>query len=455
MKWVLAAAIAIAVLVTTLGPSAMGYDPWAWQVWARELLRFDLATAGGPSWKPLPVLVVAPFAQSGDLGPAAWQVIAQASAVVALVLAYRVAARVAGVAAGLVAALGLAVSADFFVTALRAYSEPMLIALTLGAIDLHLSQRRSWALVCLALAGLLRPEVWVFLLIYGAFLLVTAGSPRERWLVVVLVVTPPVLWMGLDWLGSGDVLQSSDIARTSPLGSAAKADQPALTVFGRLADTVILPILVLAVIAVVTAARRRMLELLALASIVLVWTSIVAVMAEMGFTGRRRYLVVAAALLAVLAGTGFGLTLRAAARAGWSKAVVVAAAFVLAGFAFAPARTDWRLLSLGREQERQLDELRTVVARAGGPGTVRDAPGVAINPFVQTALAWEIAAPLNEVQAAWTKRSVRLRPGALLFRAPAKLAGPRPSVGGARVRRVARAGRWTVLEVKKPLPAAK
>jgi len=81
----------------------------------------------------------------------------------------------------------------------------------------------------------------VFLGLYGIFALVTSTRGRERCAALALVVAPPVLWMGLDWLGSGDVLRSGEIARTSPLGSAAKAEQPALAVFGRLADTVIAP----------------------------------------------------------------------------------------------------------------------------------------------------------------------------------------------------------------------
>ncbi|MPZ64103.1 MAG: hypothetical protein GEU83_00770 [Pseudonocardiaceae bacterium] len=45
-------------------PAMLGYDPWAWQVWGREITRGELSTDGGPSWKPLPVLgttLLAPF----------------------------------------------------------------------------------------------------------------------------------------------------------------------------------------------------------------------------------------------------------------------------------------------------------------------------------------------------------------------------------------------------------
>ena len=55
------ALVVVAVLVLAglsfLAPSAPTYDPWAWIVWGREVLHLDLSTVGGPSWKPLPVLL--------------------------------------------------------------------------------------------------------------------------------------------------------------------------------------------------------------------------------------------------------------------------------------------------------------------------------------------------------------------------------------------------------------
>ncbi|MGB2712513.1 MAG: hypothetical protein WBC33_13500, partial [Conexibacter sp.] len=57
----IAACLALAAL-TLLAPSSPSYDPFAWLVWGRELDGGEpFGLAGGPSWKPLPVLLAAPF----------------------------------------------------------------------------------------------------------------------------------------------------------------------------------------------------------------------------------------------------------------------------------------------------------------------------------------------------------------------------------------------------------
>jgi hypothetical protein len=437
-------------------PSALGYDPWAWLVWGRELFSLDLDTTGGPSWKPLPPLLIAPFSLYDPAAPSAWLVIARAAAFAAPLLAFRITFKLtASRFAGLAAAAGVFVCADFFVTALRGYSEPLLIALVLAGFDQHLHGRPRAALWALTLAGLLRPEVWPFALAYGLHLAWASGAGRVTARGLRLAAVPllaPALWILLDLAGSGNALESSHVAQTSPLGSAAKADHPALTVIGRAGDAVILPVLILALVGLVVAIRRRRSVVLAISAMALAWIGIVAVMAEAGFTGRRRYLAVAAALMCVVAATGLDASLRAAERR-QARAIGVVAAIVVfvvfAVFAFSPLRTDYRLIGLAGRQQAQLDELRDAVQRAGGPARIRAFGEVVVNPFVQTALAWEIGGRLAGVTATWS--SSRLRPGwtapATLFRAPEKLAGHRPAIPpDVRTRRVTRAGRWRVIE---------
>ena len=76
-------------------PAALAYDPTAWLVWGRELVRFELDTTGGPSWKPLPVLVTTVLAPLGDLADEAWLVVVRAVALFGLVVAFRLATRFA------------------------------------------------------------------------------------------------------------------------------------------------------------------------------------------------------------------------------------------------------------------------------------------------------------------------------------------------------------------------
>ena len=203
------AALGVALLAGAASlalPSTLGYDAWAWTVWGRELAHLDLATTAGPSFKPLPVLALAPLSVLGAATPVVWMGLMRAAAVLSLMLAYRLGARLAGPLAGAVAALSLALSADLYRTALLGSAEPVLIALTLGAADRHLAGRRDWALVLIAVAGLIRPEAWVLLGAYGVF--VWLREPRLRPLVAAAVVLPPALWLGLDWIGSGDPLHA-------------------------------------------------------------------------------------------------------------------------------------------------------------------------------------------------------------------------------------------------------
>jgi hypothetical protein len=439
-------AVLLAGFASLALPATLGYDAWAWTVWGRGLAHLDLSTTAGPSFKPLPVLALAPLSVLGSATPAVWMGLMRAGAFLSLLLAYRLGARLAGPLAGAVAALSLALSADLYRTALLGSAEPVLIALTLGAVDRHLAGRRDWSLVLIALAGLIRPEAWVLLGGYGVYLWLR--EPRLRLLVAAAVVLPPVLWLGLDWIGSGNPLHGSSTATSATEGSAANAKVPAFEVVRRAADAVILPTLILAAAAVAFAAHRRDRPVLSLAGLALGWIAVVAIMAEVGFTGTRRYLAAPAAALCVLAGVGL-VWLLDAVREPRARIALGAAVAVLALVpALLRAREDARMLSVARSQADQRDELLRAVDRAGGHAAVLRAGHPAINPWLQTALAWELHVPLSGVQATWSssRRHPHWAPPALVFRAPARLAGPRPALPrGVRTRVVTRSGRWRVL----------
>src|SRR3954471_14675198 len=131
--------VALAVLVLTgltfLVPSAPTYDPWAWIVWGREILHFDLSTIDGPSWKPLPVLLTTPFALFGPLAPDLWLFAARAGAIAGVVMVFRVARRLGGVPAGGAAAAAYAIAPWTIRNAWLGNSEGLLVALVLAAVD--------------------------------------------------------------------------------------------------------------------------------------------------------------------------------------------------------------------------------------------------------------------------------------------------------------------------------
>ena len=161
-------AIGVLAAATLLAPFAPFYDPWGWLVWGREVAALDLDTGAGPSWKPLPVLVAALLSPAGDAAPALWLAIARAGWLAAVALAFRLAWRLADgpratrAVAAAIAALGVVLLFDPFTSWVRQFagglSEPLLVALVLGAIDRGLARRPGQALVLGFAAALLRPR---------------------------------------------------------------------------------------------------------------------------------------------------------------------------------------------------------------------------------------------------------------------------------------------------------
>ena len=388
--------------------------------------------------------------------------LSRAAAFMAVALAYRLAWRFGGRAAGLVAAFGLCLSADFFVTGLRGYSEPLLIALAFAAIDQHLDGRRLEALALGAAAGLLRPEIWLLTGLYGLYLLVVDG-PAAR---------PPGAWR---WSAAVVLLVAAapgDLARARParLGQRARVERDRADLAARQRGArreprhhglrAAPPTPSCCRSSCSRCCRSRSptgavsAAVLTMAGAALTWVIVVAVMAEGGFTGRRRYVILAAALMCVLAGIAVGWLAEelhvAAAAASCSPRVGVdpRGVRVLTGAhglpAAAPRAPAGRPGQRAARRGRAPQEARAPSAGWGGPSSTRT---------LHTALAWQLDLPLERVTATWSRTSRRDRwhPPAVLFRAPAKLAGPRPALPPGQGVTIARAGRWRVVRVSAPL----
>jgi hypothetical protein len=425
-------------------------------VWARELLHGDLATADGPAFKALPVLVVAPLTPLGEAGPLLWLALARSSALLALLLAYRVSARIAGPVAGVAAALLLAADPDLYRTALYGSSEPLLIVLVLAAAERHLAGRRGSAFALLALAGLIRPEAWPIVAALAA--LSCRLQRRLDPVALASALVPPVLWLGLAWLGSGhpfnEFVGLGAAVRGGPSAGAPLAARlapppaaAALVVLRRMGEAIGLPALVFAAAATVVARRQRRAVLL-LGAIAVAWVAIVAVMAQLGYPGSRRYLAAPVALLAVLAGVGVAGTLALVAQRRTRRLTALALGALLCASAFPTARTSVRLVGVARAEDRQRAQLGTAVDLAGGRAAVVAYGCPAINPWEQSAFAWRLHVPLERVQATWhsSRAAPHWRPPAVVFRAPGHLAGPPPVLPRRwRSTLVGRSGSWEVL----------
>ena len=390
--------IALAALAHLL-PAGPTYDPWAWITWGREITEWNLDTRTGPSWKPLPVLFTTPFALAGDdAAPELWLVVAQVGGLLAFAFTYRLAARLAGWPAGLIAAGGLVLADEFIRNFARGNSEGLLVGLCLWAIERHLDGRRRDAFLLGVAAGLLRPELWPFLLLYGLWLM--WSEPRTRLLVVGCGALTVVAWLVPEYLGSGDFMRAAARAREPNPDSAAFADFPFAETFRRSASVLMVPLLLGAAIALARACRARDRVRLILGGVAAALMVAVAAMTQAGFAGNLRYVALPAALVCVLAGAGSVELVRdAGARFGRARAAAVAVLLAAAAAPFVVADVDKLRFDLDvvRAESELYDRLPPIVAKAGGAAALLRCGPVYAPPFEVQAVAWAMHVHSSQV----------------------------------------------------------
>jgi hypothetical protein len=461
-----AVCFALAALSAAVLPTVPSYDPWSWIVWGREVVdpHLSFTVAGGPSWKPLPVVFTTVYGLFGGAAPTLWVITARAGGLLALVAAYRLAARVVGddrpaaVVAGLIAAAGVLLTQEWSYYMFRGTSEPLLVATSLWAIDRHLDGRRGSAFALGVAASLIRPEAWPFILAYGAWLWLR--EPRLRALVVLGLAAIPFLWFVPPWIGSGQPLLAATHAKAynGHLGK-----HPFLEVLRRGADLQVLPMLVMAVVAVALAwFQKRDRLVLALAAGVVGWWALVVAMTLDGYPGLERFYLPAAGVTCVLAGVGVvrvaqlaGDRARASGWAGagghgWLVPVGVAAALVAISIPFTTSRIDEARAQkpITARAVTRLDQLSAAVAAVGGHDGVFPCRRsyTAVNHGVQTALAWKLHVTLDRV-------GTSMRHQGLVFVGPHDTidGGPPPlSPRLTRVQLLEQVGAWRVYRVTVP-----
>jgi len=439
----IAAALAGA-LVSLAMPSSPSYDPFAWLVWGRELTTpgQTFAVAGGPSWKPLPVLFTAPFALvGGSDAPALWLLVARAGFLLALAGGWALAARLAGRWAAALTVGALVLLGGLPSLALRGASEPLMLACVLWAIERHLAGARRTAFALGVAATLVRPEAFAFVLVYAAWCW-RGARPRERWLLAGGIVLAPLLWLGPPAL-LGDALSPSHYAVAY---QGATGGNPGWTALRRGLGLAVAPVWIFAALAVALRPRDRVVWVLAAGAVA--WLALVAVMTMAGYPGLARFMLPAAVVACVLAGVG---AVELARRLLPTRPPLGAAAV---GVALATLLVVWAgpVATLGgqvREATRlgsMHEQLARAVAAAGGPAAIRACGTIATNGSAQTALAWQLGVPLARV-------AHRLATAGIAIvgpHSPELGATPAVPLRGARHRVVARAGVWRVVVVTGP-----
>jgi hypothetical protein len=267
----------------------------------------------------------------------------------------------------------------------------------------HLAGHRRAALALGVAAGLLRPEVWPFLGLYGLWL--WRMEPRHRVAAVIGFCVVAFGWLLPDALGTDGLFAAGSTARkTASEGSAQLAAVPFLAVLWDAVDQLGLAAAPLAVAALVPW-RRADPALRALALAGAAYVLIVAVTSQAGFAGNPRYLVPAEALFCVLAGAG-------AARVPWPLAVALVV--VLAGFSVGHIRRDLDSIAWRAEQRQQLD---VAIERAGGLEALEACGNV------QSGYYWR-ALVSSRLHVAIASLDQPRDPTRVLVRAPAKEGGP-------------------------------
>jgi hypothetical protein len=440
--YALLAALALALAaLTLLYPSTPTYDPWAWIVWGREILHLDLQTTGGPSWKPFPVILTTVFALFGEAAPDLWLVVARGGAILAVMLAFRLGARltsrqwsVASVTAGVVAAVALIISSQFVRTMALGNSEGLMVAFALWAVERHLDGKYRQAFVLIFAASLLRPEIWLFLGVYGLWLiLVDRGA---LWLVVGGGVLTLALWFLPEYWGSGNFNRAADRAQQPNPNSPAFAEHPFLQVIKDTWPLVITPVKGAAAFALVLAAvdwvrNRRQGAVLAVGLLGASWIVLIGLMTQAGFSGNPRYIILGTSLLAVVGGVGFGRVVQLAGaairrfagpRVATAAGVVVFAVLTLASVHWAKPRFD-NFDDLDRALRYQAElriDLKRALADVGGADAYKACGKATAGKFSVPLVAWYldehtldvglVPAPEGVIVAARTTNKRTLRP---------------------------------------------
>jgi hypothetical protein len=214
-----------------------------------------------------------------------------------------------------------------------------------------------------------------------------------------------LLWFVPEYIGSGNLLRAASRALEPVPDSPAQAARPFLAVFGNSSSALWPPAYAGAVLAVVLAVARlrrdpRAVVVLALAAGSTLLMLEVAVLAEVGFTGNLRYVVLPASLVCVLAGTGWAWLVRlvrehlGAAGAAVATAVLLAAALP---FALHTVPRVGDQLRDAREEMRRAADLPTALAAAGGRAAVLRCGTPRTGPFETQLLAWHLHVHQREV----------------------------------------------------------
>jgi hypothetical protein len=209
-------ALGAAALGLACGVGYAGYtgkDTLFSLIWGEQIAHLASADFSGqyiPTPHPLMNLVGALLTPLGDDGAtAAVALLWLASFVLLGVASFRLGRALFGVPVGVFFALVLLTRSQLVQLALYASVDIPFLAFVLlaAALETERPRRGPAVFVCLALAGLLRPEAWIFTAAYALYL-ISGVEGKKRLEVLALAAVAPLLWLLADLVLAGDPLFS-------------------------------------------------------------------------------------------------------------------------------------------------------------------------------------------------------------------------------------------------------
>ncbi|MFL5895131.1 MAG: hypothetical protein ACJ76Z_08450, partial [Thermoleophilaceae bacterium] len=195
------------------GHAFLNYDTFYALVWGSDLAhgrtpQYDVAVA--PTPHPLAELVgivLSPFGSHAEDLMLALGLLGLGMLAVGL---FRLGQELFGTWVGVVAALVVITRVPILNFGIRGYVDLPTVALVVWAavLEVRRPHRGTPVLILLGLAGLLRPEAWLYGAAYWLWLVATGPDRRQivRW--TALAAAAPLIWMASDLLISGDALHS-------------------------------------------------------------------------------------------------------------------------------------------------------------------------------------------------------------------------------------------------------
>jgi hypothetical protein len=307
----LAAGVIGALVFAWFGHAFLNYDTFYALVWGSDLVHGrtpDYSVPVAPTPHPLAELVGAlltPFGSGAEDVMLAIGLLALGMLTVGL---FRLGQELFGLLAGLLAAAIIITRVPILSFGIRGYVDLPTVAFVVWAVVLEVRRpyRGAPVLILLGLAGLLRPEAWLYAAAYWFYLVTTAPDRSHIVQWTALAAAAPLIWLVSDLLITGNPLHSltgthdlaSQLGRKTGLGALPEVAPR------RMGEILRLPEL-LAAVAGVGFSLAWMRDRAHLPLVIALLNGIAyTAFAIAGLPLLGRYLFVAAAMLAVFAGAG-------------------------------------------------------------------------------------------------------------------------------------------------------